>query len=68
MGCEAWGSCLILWEDVGGRDGLPCIDCGVAGAPWGECDADFVEEPEVRRRSICGSDCWTGLGAVMLGE
>ena len=29
------------------------MDCGVAGAPVGECDED-LDDADVRRRSICG--------------
>ena len=43
-----------------------CMDCGVAGAPAGECDDD-LEDADVRRRSISGTACM-GLGGGMCGE
>lgn len=52
-------------DDAWGGVGLACIDCGVAGAPVGECDDDLDDAgTDVRRRSIWDI-AWTGLGAGM---
>ena len=47
--CEVGPSCFtVKLDDVWGGVGLACMDCGVAGAPVGECDDD-LDDADVRR-------------------